>query len=242
MYSRSEYRKRPRPPSSILVRKFEDDSDEESNANPNLSLAQDLIKYKTLLGNTLENDESMTLEELETCENLNPFRDWFVKIITQANELKRSVSDQFLHEIEEMTKAQVKLAEVMQKNDELEQKNQELNTELLEATGQQEEVDETSSDSVQSFQMFGAEQLPDRRGRQSVQYSSALRRQSTVEKRHDDPSLNGSFTELSSYHKQSPKERRRSFANIQNQVAQVEDEKREVQALFMAEEQKCREL
>lgn len=77
----------------------------------------------------------MTLEELETCENLNPFRDWFVKIITQANELKRSVSDQFLHEIEEMTKAQVKLAEVMQKNDELEQKNQELNTELLEATG-----------------------------------------------------------------------------------------------------------
>ena len=50
---------------------------------------------------------SMTLEELETCENLNPFRDWFVKIITQANELKRSVSDQFLHEIEEMTKTHI---------------------------------------------------------------------------------------------------------------------------------------
>ena len=82
MYSRSEYQKRPRPPSSILVRKFDDDSDEETATNPNLSLAEDLIKYKTLLGNTLENDESMTLEELETCENLNPFRDWFVKIIT----------------------------------------------------------------------------------------------------------------------------------------------------------------
>ena len=100
MFSRSEIRARPRPRSSILVSKFEDESDEETNANPNLSLAEDLIKYKKLLGETLENDESITLEELEDCENLNPFKDWFIKIIKQSNSLKRAVSDEFLHEIE----------------------------------------------------------------------------------------------------------------------------------------------
>ena len=68
----------------------------------------------------------MTLDELKDCENLNPFRDWFIKVIEQANELRASVSDSFLHQIEQLTKDQVKLADVMQKNNDLEQKNEEL--------------------------------------------------------------------------------------------------------------------
>ena len=48
------------------------------------------------------------------------------------------MSDDFLHEIEKMTKDQVKLVDVMQKNEVLEQKNQKLNMELLELTGHQD--------------------------------------------------------------------------------------------------------
>ena len=141
MFSNANYRSevrtksRQRPRSSILVSQLAQLSDEETKENPNLSLAEDLIKYKNLLGELLVNDESISLEELEDCENLNPFRDWFIQVIQHANCLKQSVSDDFLNEIEKMTKDQVKLVDVMQKNEELEQKYQKLNMDLLEFTG-----------------------------------------------------------------------------------------------------------
>ena len=134
-----------------MVSSFEDLSNEGSEINPNLSLAEDLIKYKDILGDTLVNHESMTLAELKDCENLNPFKNWFIKVIEQANELRASVSDSFLHEIEQLTKDQVRLAEVMQKNNDLEQKNEELQNDLLEANDALAESGDSSSNSSQSF-------------------------------------------------------------------------------------------
>ena len=50
--------------------------------------------------------------------------------------LSESVSESFLAEIEQMTKAKARLAEVMEKNNELELLNEKLQQDLQEATGQ----------------------------------------------------------------------------------------------------------
>ena len=73
--------------------------------NPNLIVADELIKSKKLLAETLANSEAIALAELKDCENLNPYKDWIIKVIKQAKELSESVSEGFLTEIERMTKA-----------------------------------------------------------------------------------------------------------------------------------------
>ena len=76
--------------------------------------------------------------------------------------------------------------------------------------------------------MFGAEKLTGRVGRMSV----PMRRNTVMDIGSREDSLNGSFTELVNLHKRSPRERRKSIANITSQMAQVEAEKKEVQTLF----------
>ena len=65
MFSRSEVLRKSWPAAGIAVRAFDTSSNDDSQiTNPNLIVAEDLIKYKALLGNTLENAESITLDEL----------------------------------------------------------------------------------------------------------------------------------------------------------------------------------
>lgn len=67
MFSRSEVLRKSWPAAGIAVRAFDTSSNDDFDSqatNPNLIVAEDLIKYKALLGNTLENAESITLDEL----------------------------------------------------------------------------------------------------------------------------------------------------------------------------------
>ena len=63
----------------------------QEDLNPNLGLAEDLIKYKKKLSDTLQNKDSITIDELKDCENLNPYKDWFIKVVKRANKMQGAV-------------------------------------------------------------------------------------------------------------------------------------------------------
>ena len=68
-----------------------DQSEVQEDLNPNLGLAEDLIKYKKKLSDTLQNKDSITIDELRDCENLNPYKDWFIKVVKRANKMQGAV-------------------------------------------------------------------------------------------------------------------------------------------------------
>ena len=68
-----------------------DQPEVQEDLNPNISLAEDLIRYKKKLHDTLQNEDSLTIDELQDCENLNPYKDWFIKVVKRANKMQESV-------------------------------------------------------------------------------------------------------------------------------------------------------
>ena len=68
-----------------------DQSDVQEDLNPNLGLAEDLIRYKKSLADTLQNKDSVTIDELIFCDNLNPYKDWFIKVVKKANKMQNAV-------------------------------------------------------------------------------------------------------------------------------------------------------
>ena len=74
-------------------------------------------------------------------------------MIKRATKLDGAVNSEFLQEIEELTKAQVKLHEVLNKNIELERQNQSFAEEIMEATGHKPKGLNESSASSDSLMM-----------------------------------------------------------------------------------------
>ena len=68
-----------------------DQSDVQEDLNPSLGLAEDLIRYKKKLSETLQNKDSITIDELKICDNLNPYKHWFIKVVKKANKMQNAV-------------------------------------------------------------------------------------------------------------------------------------------------------
>ena len=42
---------------------------------------------------SLFSEEGISLDELSQCENLNPYRDWFKKMLNEANQLTNCIDE-----------------------------------------------------------------------------------------------------------------------------------------------------
>ena len=126
-----------------------------------------------------------------------------------------------------MTKAQVKLHEVLNKNIQLEQQNQTLAEELMEATGDQlkgltESSEENDPFAANSFKMPS---LSPRERAQTLHVNQKFkRRESKIEKIEED-ALNDSFQDFnqlySSARNSVRQDRRQSMSTLHHQITQA---------------------
>ena len=79
--SKSEVKTSQHKRNSIIISQFDDDSNQDSDTNQNLIVADELIKNKETLAKTLSNAEAITMAELQDIENLNPYKDWIIKVL-----------------------------------------------------------------------------------------------------------------------------------------------------------------
>ena len=61
--------------------------------------------------------------ELKQCDDLNPYRDWFLRVLKYANKLQETVDSDFIQEFGQLQSAQSQLIDAMQRNEELERQN-----------------------------------------------------------------------------------------------------------------------
>ena len=67
----------------------------ENSANESVihGLADELLKYRRDFEIKLYSEEGISLDELAQCENLNPYRDWFVCMLNEATQLINTIDD-----------------------------------------------------------------------------------------------------------------------------------------------------
>ena len=46
-----------------------------------------VIKYKDKVADVLNNSDGITAKELKKCQDLSPYRDWFIKLLKYTNKL-----------------------------------------------------------------------------------------------------------------------------------------------------------
>ena len=92
----------------------------------NHSAADDLIRLKNKLSENLNSRDAITVQELKECQNLNPYKEWLINLLVDANALTSSIDDDFVHEIGVLEMAQDRLHNMLDLNQELERKNQAL--------------------------------------------------------------------------------------------------------------------
>ena len=56
-------------------------------------LADELQKCRRDFEMNLFSEEGISLDELGQCENLNPYRDWFKKMLNEANQLTNCIDE-----------------------------------------------------------------------------------------------------------------------------------------------------
>ena len=87
------------------------------------SIADEVLKYKQKLEENLRSKDAISIEELQECDNLNPYRDWFVSVLADMNALQSSIGTEFINEIETMNMAGERLHDMLNQNQELELQN-----------------------------------------------------------------------------------------------------------------------
>lgn len=45
------------------------------------AIANDVIKYREKVARVLESDDGVSVKELRKVDDLNPYRDWFIKLV-----------------------------------------------------------------------------------------------------------------------------------------------------------------
>ena len=48
----------------------------------------------------MQSRDAISIEELQECDNLNPYKDWFMSILSDANTLIGVIDSEFIEEIE----------------------------------------------------------------------------------------------------------------------------------------------
>ena len=60
---------------------------DEQSAVQVSQLCDEVIKYRQKVHDTLMHADSIDAKELKTCDDLTPYRAWFIKLIKQSNKL-----------------------------------------------------------------------------------------------------------------------------------------------------------
>ena len=75
--------------------------------------ADEILKYKQKLQETLHSKDSISIDELKDCDNINPYKDWFMNILTESKALQSSINTEFMNEIDNLSTAQYKLHDML---------------------------------------------------------------------------------------------------------------------------------
>ena len=83
-------------------------------------VADEVLKNKMKVQETLQNKDAITIDELRQCDNLNPYKDWFVQVLEDMHALQGSIGIDFMTEIEQLAMNKERLADMLNQNQELE--------------------------------------------------------------------------------------------------------------------------
>ena len=84
------------------------------------NIVEELMKQKDAFQAQLYSEDAMNLEELGQCDNLNPFKDWLVSILTDACSLVETIDGDIVEAFEEKEN---KLKQMLSYNQDLESQN-----------------------------------------------------------------------------------------------------------------------
>ena len=79
-----------------------------------------LEESRAKLERMLSDDESLSIQELKQCENLNLYMDWLVKIIKQATDLQEACNSEVIEEVQNLRQQVETINDLAIKNEELE--------------------------------------------------------------------------------------------------------------------------
>ena len=66
------------------------------------SIVDELSKLKARVSQSLKNEHSISVEKLKTCDDVNPYKQWFMTIIQDADNLQLAMDDEFFRDIESL--------------------------------------------------------------------------------------------------------------------------------------------
>ena len=72
------------------------------------------------MSDLLSHDNAISAQEIKTCDDLSPFREWFIMLLKNSSKLMSTVNSDFINEINNLEAAKSQLHLVMIKNEELE--------------------------------------------------------------------------------------------------------------------------
>ena len=59
-------------------------------------LADEVIKYQSKVADILNSPEALSVREIKTCEDMGPYKDWFIQLVKYTNKLQETVSSDFI--------------------------------------------------------------------------------------------------------------------------------------------------
>ena len=63
-------------------------------------MADEILKHLRQLDENLQSQNSITVEEIKICANLNPYKDWIAEVIGDASCLKEVIENELVKEID----------------------------------------------------------------------------------------------------------------------------------------------
>ena len=66
------------------------------------SIVDELSKLKARVSQSLKNEHSISVEKLKICDDINPYKQWFMTIIQDADNLQLAMDDEFFRDIESL--------------------------------------------------------------------------------------------------------------------------------------------
>ena len=94
----------------------------EGAAQTNPGVADQIRRYKDKVADVLNNSDGITAKELKKCQDLSPYRDWFIQLLKYTNKLHQEIDSGLIDQLNQVQHSQARLQEAMMKNEELEQK------------------------------------------------------------------------------------------------------------------------
>ena len=72
------------------------------NDSVTASMVDELSKLKSRVSQSLKSEQSVSVDKLKTCSDINPYKQWFMTIIQDADNLQLAMDDEFFRDIESL--------------------------------------------------------------------------------------------------------------------------------------------